>query len=399
MPSASLWHSPPSTPRSAANRRIRSNQPRGVQHVSHAVSRAKEYSVGPSRAGSIQRPVTMLQAKRPLTEERARHTKEITSVGMRGSWVSTRPATQQEPRGRMLVPHPTRTPQSPLLKVVQPVIEVQVKTSVRSQAVDDMDMDVGHDRDVVAQRQTNHDVAAFPQRDQSSRLVSQAPCAILQLPLNHALRTTSISSPQLKAGPSNQPRPPNTARSARSTRLPFHMWGRVGDGELMSLGVKSQNRHPIRSGLATPRRNPRRPRHAGHQSRPSSVYDSTISHSQKVLHTVDGVQLLPSGQMREDPYHSLDDADIDPASSESIDLFEYFADAAEHTSARRGMRMKKVGLLACLEFLGYLQPQAKGRVPVLTSARRITPMEALDVFDSVLDCTSISDDEEEVKTV
>ena len=26
-------------------------------------------------------------------------------------------------------------------------------------------------------------------------------------------------------------------------------------------------------------------------------------------------------------------------------------------------------------------------------------MEALDVFDSVLDCTSISDDEEEVKTV
>lgn len=99
--------------------------------------------------------------------------------------------------------------------------------------------------------------------------------------------------------------------------------------------------------------------------------------------------------MREDPYHSLDDADIDPASSESIDLFEYFADAAEHTSARRGMRMKKVGLLACLEFLGYLQPQAKGRVPVLTSARRVTPMEALDVFDSVLDCTSISDDEDE----
>jgi hypothetical protein len=89
---------------------------------------------------------------------------------------------------------------------------------------------------------------------------------VLELRLDDALRTPSILSSQEKTYPPKRPtatvywgqalpRPPNTARGAHSTKIPFHMWGRVGDGELMSMGVKSHH-NPIHSGLATPRRSP-----------------------------------------------------------------------------------------------------------------------------------------------
>jgi len=391
--SRSLWQTPPTTPRTHATRRIRSTLPSGVQPLSNTIYRAKQFIAGHSGSVNRQRPQvadTTLWSQRPMTEGCQRNAKEIVSVGThgrRGSWVSTRPVTHQDTERRIQSPctlpsYPapdsrSRSPaHSPLIQVGPPTITVRIQPTIQSHLVENNDIAGNHNVAVHA---------APPQSSRPSTCIAQVPPTVLELRLDDALRTPSILSSQEKTYPPKRPtatvywgqalpRPPNTARGAHSTKIPFHMWGRVGDGELMSMGVKSHH-NPIRSGLATPRRSQRQPLYARHQSRPSSVYDSTISSARKS--TVAASAVLPQ------------DSELaqDSPLSEGENLFEHFAD---------GMRMKKVGLLACLEFLGYLQPQLHGRGRILTSARRVTPIEALEVFESVLDCTSASDDEDEV---
>jgi hypothetical protein len=452
--SRSLWQTAPSTPRTPANRRIRSTLPSGVRPLSNTISRAKQFIAGHSGSVSIQRPQvadTMLWSQRPMTEGCQRNVKEIVSGGTRGrrgSWVSNRSVTNQDTEGRMhspsTLPIAPRTPRrhraSPAAPSARETISLGMSESTLDQrmtprlapvafvdltvpmateggksasypAPDSRSMSPAHSHliqvgppTVIVRMQPkiqshlpvvenndiagNHNVAvhgAPPKSSRPSTCIAQVPPTVLQLRLDDVLRTPSILSSQEKTYPPQRPsaavnwgqalpRPPNTARGARSTQIPFHMWGRVGDGELMFMGVKSHH-SPIRSGLATPRRSPRPPHYARHQSRPSSVYDSTISSARKS--TIAASVVLPR------------DSELaqDSPLSEGFDLFEHFAD---------GMRMKKVGLLACLEFLGYLQPQLHGRGRILTSARRVTPIEVLEVFESVLDCTSASDDEDEV---
>ena len=270
----------------------------------------------------------MLWSKRPMTEACQRNVKELASEGTRGrrgSWVSNRSVTNQDTEGRIrsprTLPIAPRTPHmnraspaapsvdetisrgvmrwssvdsdipgypapdslsmspahNPLIQVRPPTIVVRMQPKIQSHVVENSDI-AGNDNVAVH--------AAPPQSTRPSTCIAHVTPTVLQLRLD-VLRTPSILSshentypPQRPAAAVNWsqalPRPPNTARDARSTQIPFHMWGRVGDGELMSMGVKSHH-SPILSGLATPRRSPRPPHCARHQSRPSSVYDSTIS--------------------------------------------------------------------------------------------------------------------------
>ena len=433
MPS---WRSAKSGDAERRSQQASRQAPEKLHHFSPLLSRARQYNEVNARrmtrgplirdGPALQRPATTVPkerptTERPITDRGPRQPKEVSMMGARGSWPRTpshspgicRPMTEESGlriKREELNRFPQFVPQAPNVVIrhrdaeassIEPsegditkhmsaseAQQIRPKTSASSQLLEPSF------QDCIRTSSTASINIFFPPA--SSSLNTHRPQTI-----SHSVPRPPMSSPsgarissshhpgycrRAPGFPSPSFRPPNSARdSSTESQRGRSMWS-VGASEPMRMGVKQHHRDPIRVGLVTPRRlgtHVHGERGRGQERKHSSLRDETFCHAQKVLQVVDGEIVLPSGQLRDGPRSNHPESHDSVMEPETLDLFYHFSDDD---------RLLRAGYLACLEFLGFLQPRARGS---LRTNCRFTMAEALQLYSSIMDCTAESEEDED----